>query len=152
MHEQAIPERGRRCPWGSRDTNRIDVFALGTDSAMWHRSFNGVSWGPWESLGGGLKSGPGAVSWGPDRIDVFVRGNDEQWAVAAAGELAAHGAEEHVREAAQSAAADDQEAGAGGGVFEDVRGLGVDDVRRDLQTRAADPGLGGVVPGSANSR
>ncbi|WP_438032650.1 hypothetical protein [Sorangium sp. So ce204] len=28
----------------------------------------------WKSLGGGMASGPGAVSWGDGRIDVFARG------------------------------------------------------------------------------
>jgi hypothetical protein len=30
----------------------------------------------WHSFGGVLKSGPNAVSWGPGRIDVFVRAGD----------------------------------------------------------------------------
>ena len=32
--------------------NRIDNFARGTDNAMYHRWWNGSSWGGWESLGG----------------------------------------------------------------------------------------------------
>jgi hypothetical protein len=31
-------------------------------------------WSSWESLGGILTSAPAAVSWGPNRIDVFARG------------------------------------------------------------------------------
>jgi len=31
---------------------------------------------PWTSLGGGLTSAPDAASWGTNRADVFIRGND----------------------------------------------------------------------------
>ncbi|HYR13673.1 MAG TPA: hypothetical protein VEQ67_05565, partial [Mycobacterium sp.] len=54
----------------------VDVFARGTDKALWHRALNGTSWLPWESLGGGLSSGPGAVSSAANHIDVFIRGTD----------------------------------------------------------------------------
>ena len=35
-----------------------------------------MSWLGWESLGGILTSSPGVSSWGPGRLDVFVRGTD----------------------------------------------------------------------------
>jgi hypothetical protein len=57
--------------WGR---NRLDVFARGTDNALYHIYWNGSRWSNWDSLGGNLTSSPGAVSWGPNRIDVFVRG------------------------------------------------------------------------------
>ncbi|TMC08097.1 MAG: hypothetical protein E6J41_14570 [Chloroflexi bacterium] len=56
--------------------NRLDVFAQGLDSALWHDSWNGSSWSGWQSLGGTITSAPAAVSWGPNRIDVFARGID----------------------------------------------------------------------------
>jgi hypothetical protein len=61
--------------------NRIDVFVRGTDNALWHKWWDGTSWGQpkterWESLGGVLTSGPGASSWAANRLDVFVRGTD----------------------------------------------------------------------------
>lgn len=59
--------------WGP---NRIDLFGVGTDHALWHRWTNGGSWGGWESLGGALDSRPTAVAWGPDRLDVFALGTD----------------------------------------------------------------------------
>jgi Common central domain of tyrosinase len=59
--------------WGP---NRLDVFVVGTDHAMWHRWWDGAAWGGWESLGGILASPPEAVSWGPNRLDVFVVGTD----------------------------------------------------------------------------
>jgi hypothetical protein len=60
--------------WGGSD--RVDVFARGTDFAMWHRWWDGAQWTAWESLGGGFTSGPAAVSRGPNRLDVFGRGGD----------------------------------------------------------------------------
>jgi hypothetical protein len=56
--------------------NRLDVFALGTDSALYHRWWNGSTWGGWESLGGTLASPPEVVSWGTNRLDVFALGTD----------------------------------------------------------------------------
>src|SRR6266571_6014960 len=45
--------------------NRLDCFARGTDSHLWHKWWNGSAWSGWEDLGGILTSGPAAVSWGP---------------------------------------------------------------------------------------
>jgi repeat uncharacterized protein DUF346 len=58
--------------WGP---DRLDVFGVGPDSALYHRWWDG-SWHAWELLGGKLTSGPAAVSWGPNRIDVVARGGD----------------------------------------------------------------------------
>src|SRR5947207_3158211 len=66
----SIPEA---VSWGP---NRLDIFVVGTDSALWHRWWDGSQWGGWQSLGGILKSPPTAVSWGPNRIDVFAVGTD----------------------------------------------------------------------------
>lgn len=57
----------------SRGPNKLDVFGVGLDSALWHRLWNGNKWSEWENLGGQLKSKPTAVSWGLNRIDVFGR-------------------------------------------------------------------------------
>ena len=59
--------------WGA---NHMDVFVVGTDSALYHKTWLGSSWSAWESLGGRLTADPAAVSWGPNRIDVFGRGTD----------------------------------------------------------------------------
>jgi len=56
--------------------NRLDVFTMGTDSALWHRWWDGSNWGGWESLGGTITSKPAVVSWGPNRLDVFALGTD----------------------------------------------------------------------------
>jgi hypothetical protein len=65
--------------WGP---NRIDVFMRGTDSALWHKWFDG-GWFGWESLGGILTSAPAVCSWAAGRLDVFVLGTDSalwhQW-------------------------------------------------------------------------
>src|SRR5581483_5562949 len=67
--------------WGF---GRLDIFGLGVDNTMFHkwwdptwRAPDGTNWGPsltdWQSLGDtvGFKSPPAAVSWGPNRLDVF---------------------------------------------------------------------------------
>ncbi len=57
-------------------TNRLDVFATGTNNAMHHKWWDGRAWRGWESLGGVIDDAPAAVSWGPNRIDCFARGMD----------------------------------------------------------------------------
>ena len=59
--------------WGP---NRLDIFAMGTDSALYHRWWDGANWGGWESLGGTLESPPKAVAWSANRLDVFAVGTD----------------------------------------------------------------------------
>ena len=54
--------------------NRLDVFVTGTDSALYHKYWNGSRWSEYENLGGILTSAPAAVSWGNNRIDIFGRG------------------------------------------------------------------------------
>ena len=61
--------------WGP---NRIDVVARGTDSAVWHRWWDGSSWKGWESLGGIIQDGPAISSWGSGRLDIFGVGTDHK--------------------------------------------------------------------------
>ena len=49
----------------------------GTDNALYHKYWNGSQWIDWENLGGVLTLAPAAVSWGPNRIDVFARGQNQ---------------------------------------------------------------------------
>jgi hypothetical protein len=56
------------CSWGS---DRLDLFVLGKDYALWHARYDG-SWSTWASLGGSLASYPAAASWGPNRIDIVA--------------------------------------------------------------------------------
>ena len=63
--------------------DRMDIFALGQDDdgrKIYHKYWDGSQWGPsakgMELLGGDdektFASLPAAVSWGPDRVDVFA--------------------------------------------------------------------------------
>jgi hypothetical protein len=60
--------------WGA---DRLDMVALGTDNAIYHRAWDG-QWVPseWERLGGVFVSPPAVVSWGADRLDIFGIGTD----------------------------------------------------------------------------
>ena len=50
------------------------MFVKGTDNTLYKRTWNGSRWEDWQSLGGNIDSEPAAVSWGPNRTDVFARG------------------------------------------------------------------------------
>ena len=54
--------------------NRIDVVARGTDSAVYHKWWDGVHWNGWESLGGLIQDAPAICSWGNGRLDIFAVG------------------------------------------------------------------------------
>jgi hypothetical protein len=68
--------------------NRIDLFKVPFyETAISRKYFNGTSWGPvnpftqlslnvWKLMNGEALQTPYAVSWGTNRIDVFVRGTD----------------------------------------------------------------------------
>jgi hypothetical protein len=56
----------------SWDPQRLDVFVLGGDHAIWHQAWNGTKWMGWQSLGGLCTSPPAVCSWGPNRLDVFA--------------------------------------------------------------------------------
>ncbi|MCV2356994.1 hypothetical protein LNV09_22860 [Paucibacter sp. B2R-40] len=58
--------------------NRIDVVARGTDSATYHRWWDGSNWQGWESLGGSIQSAPAICSWSPGRLDIFAVGTDHR--------------------------------------------------------------------------
>jgi hypothetical protein len=68
--------------------NRFDLFVRGTAGAIYTKHYDGAAppaadhshWYPsmfgWTLLGGFTTGTPEAVSWGPNRIDVFFRGGD----------------------------------------------------------------------------
>jgi Repeat of unknown function (DUF346) len=71
----------------SCEAGRLDVFAVGSDNQMYHKSGDGDrNWSPygtWEALGqtgGGFdpNTRPAVVSWGPERMDIFGVGSDGQ--------------------------------------------------------------------------
>jgi hypothetical protein len=61
--------------------NRLDIFGLGTDEAMYHKAWDGSSWRPsitdWERLGGILRSPQSVASWAANRLDIFGLGTDK---------------------------------------------------------------------------
>jgi len=59
--------------WGN---NRIDAVARGTDSAVWHRWWDGTVWRGWESLGGRIQGAPAICSWANGRLDIFAIGTN----------------------------------------------------------------------------
>jgi hypothetical protein len=63
--------------WVGGPTNHsIQVFARGSDGAVWQKYWNGSAWSSWHSLGGQLASGTGpAVS---QDLNLFVQGTDGQ--------------------------------------------------------------------------
>lgn len=65
--------------WGP---NRLDIYGVGSDKdekyAVWHKYWDGSSWGPsdsstgWEHLGGDFISEPAALTRGPGLLDVVA--------------------------------------------------------------------------------
>lgn len=70
-----ITSRPSAVSWGN---NRIDVVGRGTDSAVWHRWWDGVAWRGWESLGGIIQGAPAICSWANGRLDIFAVGTDHR--------------------------------------------------------------------------
>ena len=60
--------------------DRLDVFHVGTDRAVYHKWWDGTAWYPsatgWERLGGVAVGAPTAIAWEPNRLDVFHVGRD----------------------------------------------------------------------------
>jgi peptidase M28-like protein/repeat uncharacterized protein DUF346 len=79
IRESATPRQSSSpvVAWGA---NRLDVFVLGTNRALYHKWWNGSAWGPsvtgYEAMGGVCTSSPQVVAWGPNRLDVFVTGTN----------------------------------------------------------------------------
>ena len=61
------------CAQGS---NSLDVFARGTNGALYYTSSQGSGWSAWNSLGGSLTSSPAATVRDTNKITVFARGSD----------------------------------------------------------------------------
>ena len=61
-------------------SGHLNVFAVGTDSALWQLVYNGA-WHPWQRLGGQWTSDPSAVCPpATTGIDVFERSpNNDVW-------------------------------------------------------------------------
>lgn len=50
-----------------------DVVALGSDNAVYYKSFDGSTWRPWVSLGGPAIGRPTVISYGSGHVDVYAR-------------------------------------------------------------------------------
>jgi len=76
----AVSVRASSSPLVAWGADRLDVFVLGTDRALYHKWWGGADWGPsvtdYEYMGGVCTSVPQAVAWGANRLDVFVTGTD----------------------------------------------------------------------------
>ena len=63
-------------------SNPLDIFGKGTDGSIYHKYWDGSSWQPqgdtMDNLGDGTQflHGPAAVSWGPNRTDIFAINDD----------------------------------------------------------------------------
>ena len=53
-----------------------DVFARDAAGMLWHQWYGPTDWSEWESMGVTVDGDPVASSWGPNRLDLFVRGAD----------------------------------------------------------------------------
>ena len=65
MSAQAVPA-------GAAD----EVFARGTDGALWWRQLATTGWSLWQSFGGGVVGTPAAVAESGGAVSAFVRGTD----------------------------------------------------------------------------
>ncbi len=77
---------------GLNKDGRLELFARGTDNALWHKWQTAPSAGPWSgwaSLGGVITSDPVVVSNADGRLEVFARGTDNavwhKWQVTPGG-------------------------------------------------------------------
>jgi hypothetical protein len=65
--------------WGA---DRLDIVVAGLDGAVYHKAWDTDTWYPgpghdeWDRLGGTVIASPTAISWGPDRLDIFGVGTD----------------------------------------------------------------------------
>lgn len=57
---------------------RLEVFALGTDHALWHifQTYANGTWSDWSFLGGAIMSNPAVAVKQDGRLEVFVYGTD----------------------------------------------------------------------------
>src|ERR1035438_3475216 len=74
MSRSEAPVWGSPRPWPG-GANRLDVFVVGTDGALYHKWWNGSAWGPsqsgLEAMGGNLVQSPVSLSTGANHLDVF---------------------------------------------------------------------------------
>ncbi|HET6881091.1 MAG TPA: hypothetical protein VFI31_13095 [Pirellulales bacterium] len=64
---------------GRNADGRLEVFARGTDGALWHiwQNSPGGGWSGWSSLAGGITTNPAVGINADGRLEVFARGTDD---------------------------------------------------------------------------
>jgi hypothetical protein len=73
----ATPDQAANGAAAAAETGRIDLFARGTDNALWHRWWDlGKPWTCWQSLRGDLASAPAAASHDPQVVHLNALGPD----------------------------------------------------------------------------
>ena len=61
----------------SSSNGRLDLFAIGTDNGIWHRSYVSSGWSDWEQVGDSVASATSpAVSASNGQLDLFAIGTD----------------------------------------------------------------------------
>jgi hypothetical protein len=56
----------------------IDLFTVAADLSLRHSTYRRGGWSASRPLGGVLRSSPAVASTGPGRLEVYVRGTDDQ--------------------------------------------------------------------------
>jgi hypothetical protein len=59
----------------SQASGIVNIWARGTDAAVYQRSWDGTQWVAWSTLGGGIDGAPAAVSRTDNLINLYVRGS-----------------------------------------------------------------------------
>lgn len=73
-HESVGGVLGTGPDGASGTAGRVDVFAASPSGELWQRSWDShYGWITWRRLSGRLTAAPGVASWGPGRLDLFVR-------------------------------------------------------------------------------
>ena len=54
----------------------MEIFTKGSDNALWHRRYLNSTWTDWNRIEGKFTSTPCAVSSAPNKIDVFIKDQD----------------------------------------------------------------------------
>jgi subtilisin family serine protease len=64
-------------PAVAASNGQLDLFAIGTDNAIWHRSYVNGAWQTWEKVGDSVASGTSpAVAASNGQLDLFAIGTD----------------------------------------------------------------------------
>ncbi len=68
-----LTSRPNAASWAA---NRIDVVVRGSDSAVYHKWWDGAHWNGYENLAGFIQGAPAICSWANGRLDIFAIGSN----------------------------------------------------------------------------